>query len=43
MVGWTLGGGGGGRRGSGRRRRSENRRDSWVESERVRMRFTTDD
>jgi hypothetical protein len=43
MVGWALGGGGGGRRGSERRRRSENRRDSWVESERVRMRFTTDD
>jgi hypothetical protein len=44
MVGWMLGGGGGGRGGSGRRRRrSENRRDSWVESERIRMRFTTDD
>jgi hypothetical protein len=38
MVGWTFAPGSGGRRKS-----SSRRRDSWVESETVRMRFTTDD
>jgi hypothetical protein len=39
MVGWTFGGGG---RKSGSRRNGSRRRD-WVESETVRVRYTTDD
>ena len=37
MVGWSLGGGG--RRGE---RKSSRRRD-WIENEKIRMRYTTDD
>ncbi|KAE9370287.1 hypothetical protein N431DRAFT_426670 [Stipitochalara longipes BDJ] len=40
MVGWTIGGSGGRR---SERRRSDRRSGEWVASERVRMRFTTDD